>query len=190
MTTIASIQGNGWSVVGYDSRVSEDDGRYYTLPKHSGKVVSNSGYLLGAAGDMRAVNILTDVFKPPPAADLAGVKLDKFMTSRFIPELKSCFEENNYGKDGEQESSILVSVNGVVYDIGSNYEWCHDEYGVYGLGSGGNYALGCLYSSLGAINSRTIEDAKSQVRDALTIAARLDHRSGAPFNVLIQKVDK
>ena len=190
MTTIASIQGTGWSVVGYDSRVSEDDGRYYTLPKNSGKVVSNSGYLLGAAGDMRAVNILTNVFKPPHATDLAGVKLDRFMTSRFIPELKSCFEENNYGKDGEQESSILVSVNGVVYDIGSNYEWCHDKYGIYGLGSGGNYALGCLYSSLGTVNSRTIDEAKAQVRDALAIAARLDHRSGAPFNVLVQRQDK
>jgi ATP-dependent protease HslVU (ClpYQ) peptidase subunit len=187
MTTIASIQGNGWSVVGYDSRVSEDDGRYYTVPKHSGKVVSNSGYILGAAGDMRAVNILTNVFKPPTAGELIGARLDKFITSKFIPELKNCLEENSYGKDGEQDSSILVSVNGFAYEIGSNYEWCHDDYGIYGLGSGGNYALGCLYSSIGPINSRTVDQAKSQVREALTISARLDHRTGAPFNVLVQR---
>jgi ATP-dependent protease HslVU (ClpYQ) peptidase subunit len=187
MTTIASIQGNGWSVVGYDSRVSEDDGRYYTLPKLAGKVITNSNYILGAAGDMRAVNIISDVFKPPSAGDLTGIKLDRFMTSKFIPELKACFEENNYGKDGEQESSILVSVNGVAFDIGSNYEWCHDEYGVYGFGSGGAYALGCLYSLVEPLAGRTIESAKANLKEALSISSRLDHRTGAPFNVIVQR---
>lgn len=187
MTTIASIQGEGWSVVGFDSRVSEDNGRYYTLPKYASKVASNSGYLIGAAGDMRAVNIVTNIFKPTTAGDLTGVKLDKFMTAKFIPELKACFEQNNYGKEGEQESYIFVSVNGTVYEIGSNYEWCHDDYGVYGIGSGGNYALGALFALVEPIKDRTIENSKLYIRDALNISARLDMNTGGPFNILVQR---
>jgi hypothetical protein len=41
VTTIAAVQGEGWAVVGYDSRVSEEDGRAYTLPKDNGKIVKN-----------------------------------------------------------------------------------------------------------------------------------------------------
>lgn len=187
MTTIASIQGEGWSVVGYDSRVSEDDGRYYTLPKHSGKVANVSGYLIGAAGDMRAVNIVTNLLKPQSAGNLVGAKLDKFMASVFIPDLKACLDENSYGKDGEQGSSIIVSVNGVVYDIGSNYEWCHDEIGIYAVGSGGGYALGSLYSLVEPFADRTIESAKAHLKEALTISAKLDNNTGAPFNFIIQR---
>ena len=41
MTTIAAVQGEGWAVIGYDSRVSEEDGRTYILPKDNGKVFKN-----------------------------------------------------------------------------------------------------------------------------------------------------
>ena len=37
MTTIASVQGEGWSVIGYDSRVSEEDGRTTSCQKIMGK---------------------------------------------------------------------------------------------------------------------------------------------------------
>ena len=49
MTTIAAIQGEGWAVVAYDSRVTEEN-RSYVLPKDAGKVVRNGGYIFGAAG--------------------------------------------------------------------------------------------------------------------------------------------
>ena len=94
MTTIAAVQGEGWVVVGCDSRVTENQERIFTLAKENGKVVKNGNYLLGAAGDMRAINLLTHVFKPPVINPTThGVRLDKFMTAVFIPELKKCFED-------------------------------------------------------------------------------------------------
>jgi hypothetical protein len=33
MTTIAAVQGDGWAVIGYDSRITEEEGRSYILPK-------------------------------------------------------------------------------------------------------------------------------------------------------------
>ena len=186
MTTIAAVQGEGWAVVGYDSRVSEEDGRAYTLPKDNGKIIKNGSYLLGAAGDMRAINLLAHVFKPPIcSATTRGVKLDKFITTHFIPELKKCFEENSYSKDGEQDSQIMAIVNGTIYEIGEDYSWCHDELGVYSIGSGAPYALGAL-NALAEGKKRTLTNARSSLKMALAVSCKFDKQSGEPIYLQTQ----
>lgn len=186
MTTIAAVQGDGWAVVGYDSRVTEEN-RIYQLPKEQGKVVKNGPFLLGAAGDMRAINLLAHVLKPPtPAPNDIGVKLDKFISSKFIPALKSCFDEVQYGEKGEQDSNILVVVHGTIYEIGSGYDWCHDSSGIYAVGSGSGYALGSVITSLEG-KKRTMTNVRSSIRTALGISARLDPNTGEPTYMLTQK---
>lgn len=185
MTTIAAIQGDGWAIVGYDSRVTEDS-RIFSLPKDAGKVVRNGSYLLGAAGDMRAVNLLAHVFKPPvPAATDFGLKLDRFISSKFIPALKSCFDEAQYGEKGENDSTVLVVIHGRIYEIGSGYDWCHDERGLYGIGSGAAYALGAMYVAQEG-KKRTMSQARSSVKAAVAIAARLDPSTAEPVYILTQ----
>jgi ATP-dependent protease HslVU (ClpYQ) peptidase subunit len=186
MTTIAAIQGENWAVVGYDSRVTEDNSRIYTLPKDNGKLIKNGQYLLGAAGDLRAVNLISYVFKPPTINPTSyGTKLDKFITTHFIPDLKRCFEENSYSKDGEHDSQLLVIVNSTIYEIGEDYSWAHDESGIYAVGSGAHYALGAMHSALES-RKRTLSSAKTIVRQALTIASKLDPSTGGPFVVNVQ----
>lgn len=186
MTTIAAVQGKGWAAVGFDSRVS-DDSRIYQLPKDQGKVVKNGRYLLGAAGDMRAINLLSDVLAPPaPPAHAEGRDLDKFISTKFIPVLKKCFDDAQYGEKGEHESAILIVVNGVIYDIGSNYDWCRDAHGLYAVGTGSQYALGAL-NSLSEGKNRTMNSAKQMLKTAVGIACRLDSSSAEPVNLLTQK---
>jgi len=145
VTTIAAVQGENWAVVGYDSRVTEENEKIYTLPKDNGKLFKNGAYLIGVAGDMRAINLLSFVFKPPAITPTTyGVKLDKFMTAIFIPELKKCFEDNSYSKDGD-------------------------------------HLLGTLET-----RKRTLGTAKTLVRQALTIAARLDPNTSAPICINVQ----
>lgn len=184
MTTIAAVQGSGWAVVGFDSRATTEDGRVYTMSKSAGKLAKNGEYLLGAAGDLRAINILTYVFKPP-AVPRANTNLNKFMTSVFIPALRTCFEENGLGKEGVQNSVIIVAVRGKVYEIGEQYEWCEDVRGIYAIGSGGAYALGSLYSTIE--KDVDVESAKKFVKSAVEIAASLDPGTGSPVTVLVQK---
>lgn len=189
MTTIAAMQGDGWAVVGYDSRVTEDN-RIFTLPKDAGKVVKNGSYILGAAGDMRAVNLLAHTFKPPvPAPTDVGTKLDKFISSKFIPALKMCFDEAQYGEKGEQDSSVLVVIHGRVYEIGSGYDWCLDEAGIYAFGSGGSYALGAMHAAAVG-KKRTMSHARANVRSAVEIATGLDPASGEPVHILVQSFNK
>lgn len=186
MTTIAAVQGNGWAVVGYDSRVSiiEPVGRVYTMTKSNGKLVKNGEYLIGTAGDLRILNLMSFVFKPP-TIPRANTNLDKFMISVFVPALRSCLEENLASKDGVHEAELIVVVRGKIYEIGSQYEWCEDAKGIYSVGSGSAYALGALYSMLS--KDFTLEEAKKSVKHAVEIAAELDSGTGLPITVTIQK---
>lgn len=187
MTTIAGIQGESWAVIGYDSRVTEEQ-KIYTLPKDNGKVFKNGNYLLGVAGDMRAVNLLSYVFKPPAVPPTTqGVRLDKFISNSFIPELKKCFEDASYSKDGDQDSQVICIINGTIYEIGNDYSWAKDETGVYAVGSGSDYALGALMATL-ETRKRTLATAKTLVRQALTIASKLDPNTSPPIYINVQHI--
>lgn len=193
MTTIVAVQGPAWAVVGFDSRVTEEGGRSYTLGRGSSKVVKNGQYLLGAAGDVRAINILAYAFSPPrPPEGIGGVRLDRFITSKFVPALRTCFEEHGYASKESKEqaqhgSTVLAIVNGQIYEIDEDYAWVRDTTGIYSFGSGGDYALGAMYSKAGDdVSSMGVADVQRLIRESLHIAAKLDIGSGPPFHILHQ----
>jgi hypothetical protein len=178
--------------VGYDSRVTEDGGRSYVLGRGSAKVMRNGQYLLGAAGDVRAINILAYAFTPPKPLDLTGVRLDRFMTSKFVPALRDCFEEHGYAAKESKEqashgSTVLAIVNGQIYEIGEDYAWVRDTTGIYSFGSGGDYALGAMYATAGDdFAAQGVTKTERIVRDALVVAGKLDVATGPPFHVAHQ----
>lgn len=185
MTTIAAVQGLDWAAVAWDSRVVEGD-RVFVLPESQGKVSRNNDFLLGAAGDMRAINLLAHTFKPTrPPTGISDEELDAFMSTKFIKELKRCFDDAEYGEKGSQESSIIALVQGRVYEIGTNYDWCHDIAGFYAVGTGAQYALGALSSLLEGkkITQSAVEKALST---ALAASCKYDPNSGAPIHILVQ----
>jgi len=201
MTTILGIQGETFALICVDSRISSFDssGSAYqvnTLREGSSKVAVNGKYLLGAAGDVRAINILHHVFQPPiPAVNLKGKKLDQFFTAKFIPSLRQCFENEGYAipdkedKEhmAEQASQILVVIHGSIYVVDGDYSWTSDSSGVYALGTGSSYALGALQ----ALHSSTIttpQQAKKIALKAMAIAAKYDPYTGAPFHTFVQEL--
>lgn len=199
MTTIVAIQGNGFALVGSDSRICDVDENGYvmmttTLKGTSAKVATNGKYLLGAAGDVRAINILHHVFNPPPPpAGAIGSRLDKFFTTKFIPALRECFDQQGYSAPSressshlaEQGSSIIAVVNTVIYVVNEDYSWSNDRSGIYALGSGAQYALGALHGRKGKKEYTSVK-ARSEALLALQIAARFDPHTGAPFNCMVQ----
>lgn len=193
MTTIIAAQGETWAVIGYDSLVSDEAGRSFVLGRGSAKIVKNGQYLLGAAGDVRAINILAHVFSPPKANDLVGVRLDKFITSKFVPALRECFEDQGYAprqsRETAQHGSVVIAVvNGTTYEIDEDYSWVRDNTGVYTAGTGGDFALGAMYAMLGdkTPESLGLDQVKKIVKECLAIAVRLDNQSGGPVHVTHQ----
>lgn len=191
MTTIVAVQGPSWAVVGSDSRVTEDYGRTYTIAKGGSKVTRNRKYLLGAAGDMRALNILAYSFRPPDPQLYVDSRLDKFITSDFVPALRDSFEKQGYTQHRPEigpavsGAQVLCVVNGSIYVIGEDYSWVRDVIGLYGMGSGGDFAVGVLHALL-PDGTKDINEAKTAIKTALGVASKLDSGSGPPFNLLVQ----
>jgi ATP-dependent protease HslVU (ClpYQ) peptidase subunit len=201
MTTIVGIQGDGFAVVGCDTRISSfgDAGDAYqisTLGNGSSKLAVNGKYILGAAGEMRAINILHHVFQPPPVTPgLRGKKLDAFVTGKFIPSLRACFDSQGYSPPdsgdskehrAEQGSSVVVVVNGTIYIIESDYSWTSEANYLYSTGTGSSYALGVMQALVGA-KRPTASQARSICTKALTIASKFDPYTGSPFQTLFQE---
>lgn len=202
VTTIIAVQGEGFAVICCDSRIADIDKDGYisqvsTLKEGTSKVAANGKYLLGAAGDLRAINLLHYAFVPPVVpAGLKGKKLDQFITTKFIPALRECFESHGYAMPendakshiAEHASTIVVAILGCVYIIDGDYAWISDASGIHVLGTGASYALGALHVLMAKPNSKlTIQQAKSLSLKALNIVTKYDPHTAPPFNTFIQE---
>jgi ATP-dependent protease HslVU (ClpYQ) peptidase subunit len=201
MTTIAGIQGDGFAVIGSDTRISSygSDGsayQYSHLGPGTSKIAARGKFLLGAAGDLRAINLLHHVYQPPTVApSLKGKKLDSFVTGKVIPSLRQCFDTQGYSapeKDSsrehkaEQGSTIILVVNGTIYIIEEDYSWTTESTGLYACGTGSSYALGALYATTGGKNL-SLYQSKQAVIKALSTAAKFDPYSGGPYHTFVQQ---
>lgn len=201
MTTIAGIQGDGFAVIGSDTRISSfgNDGsayQYSHLGPGTSKIAARGKYLLGAAGDVRAINLLHHVYQPPTVTpSLRGKKLDAFITAKVIPSLRQCFDSHGYSppdKDSsrehkaEQNSTIVVVVNGIIYIIENDYSWTTESSGLYACGTGSSYALGALHALTNG-KGLSLHQAKQAVIKALSTAAKFDPYSGSPYHTFTQQ---
>ena len=197
MTTIVGIQGEGFAVIGVDSQVSAIDENGYSsqtsiMRTGTGKIAQVNKYLLGAAGDVRAINLLHHAFHPPAPPMATGVTLDKFMTTKFIAALRLCFDENGYTatetptkQHAEQNSTIVVVVNAVIYVFENDYSWTAEDSGLYSIGSGATYALGAM--SVLQKKNPTMTDCKKLALRGLATASKWDAYTGSPFKIHIQE---
>jgi len=190
MTTLAAFQGNGWAVIGCDSRASDESGRAMDLA--APKVIENCGYLIAVSGASRGGNISQFGWTPPkPPAVLDQDGLDKFMTKRFIPELRKAFISAGYdakdeGEAAWQDSNLLVAVRGIIYPIFNDYSWDRDVRNVYYAGSGGDVALGAMVALGIEKLSEKPEQAEKVVRQAVVLACSWDVYTSAPVITMIQ----
>jgi hypothetical protein len=187
MTTLAAIQGDGWTVIGCDSRASDEGGRYMDLATH--KIVDNNGVLIAVSGASRGGNIAQFGWKPPKPR--VNEDLDTFMTTKFIPSMREAFIKAGYdGKeDGDaawQDSNLLISVRGVLYPIFNDYSWDREARGIYYAGSGGDIAVGAL-EILGYEKIKTPEAAERALRKAIEAAIKHDIYSGGEIHTYVQE---
>lgn len=199
MTTIIGIQGDGFAVLCSDSRMSsvDDDGyvsRIQTMATGISKIAQIGNVLIGVAGDIRAINLINYSFQPPqPTPALKGKKLDEFVTNKFVPSLRECFDTNGYSPPpressqhlAEHGSEMLVIINRTIYQIENNYAWSIDSSGVYSIGTGTQYALGAL-SALMPPRPFSLAVAKKHAMKAMSITAKYDPHTGPPYVICHQ----
>lgn len=186
MTTLVGVQGDGWAVLGCDSRATLEDGRILEIG--SSKIIENNNILIAGAGAGRGSNILHfgwDAPRPP-----AKVNLDEWMTRVFIPAMRQAFIDAGYDAKAEDaaaehDSEFLICVRGVLYHVFEDYGWDRDVRGLYASGTGADLALGVLdYANV--INAKTAETAVRKVKAAVNTAIKYDANSGGSVLTFIQ----
>lgn len=187
MTTLVGVQGDGWCVLGSDSRASLDSGRL--LETATPKIVENNGILIAGAGAGRGSNLMHYGWKP--AKPRVNQNLDEWMSVQFIPQMRFLFMDAGYdmkeeGNFASHDSEFIIAVHGVIYIIFEDYSWDRESRGFYVAGSGGDYALGALE----ALNYNKCTDPKAAekvVKKSIEIAKKHDVYSGGPVRTFIQK---
>jgi ATP-dependent protease HslVU (ClpYQ) peptidase subunit len=190
MTTILAIQGEDYCAIGSDSQWTDDYNRVGRM--NQPKVVAVGKYLIGVAGDTRGANVIQHAFNPPVLPPkLVGAKLVKFMVSHFVPAYKECLEAHGAGRPqyddqpAQSANEILVCANGTVFQIDEDYGTETDTCNLYAIGSGAHFGLGALQAYTNG--KRVVQtNAKQLLLKSLTVSAKFDSGSGAPFHTFIQ----
>lgn len=160
MTTIIAIETPDGVKLGYDSKGS---GRYDGFHLDHQKFFRNGQVLYGVAGKLGFANTLKHADIP---ALEDGTDPDVWVTNVLTPALRELVEatEPKRTEDGV-EASILVVVEGRVYEFTGDLSWTRRMDGTYAIGSGCEFATGALAAG-------------ASVHKALEIAATYDLHTG------------
>jgi ATP-dependent protease HslVU (ClpYQ) peptidase subunit len=179
MTTIIGVQYEDSCVIASDSRVAEG-GKVYTHPEMV-KAVERGSYIIGGAGDYRALQVVLHGWTPPVVSAKAKTNLYEFVINKVAPSLKLALTDAGIeftkplDNDDKFELQLIVGINGTLFEIDSDFAVAMNDNNFYGIGSGGDFALGALHAG-------------ATVLDAMRIAAINNNGTSAPFHILEQEI--
>lgn len=184
MTTLIGIQLDNRCILAADSQVTEDNQR--TIVTAVPKIVSVGKYLLGIVGDSRPGDILAYNWSPP---NYKGADSVQWMGKKILPSVLAAFKENGYDpfeatKEKDAGFDYLVAFNGNVFHIATDLSFIKSEQNIYGLGSGGQFALGYLASI--STSALTVKP-EIHARRAIEIASILDINTHPPIQLITQR---
>ena len=184
MTTLVGIQLDDQVVLAADSQITEDNLR--TVSTATPKIIHVGKYLLGITGDTRPGDILAYNWTPPT---YKGANPIQWMGKKVLPSILTAFKENGYDsyeatKEKDAGFDYLVSFDGNLFHIATDLSFIQADSAIYGLGSGGQFAAGYLYSFLGGITNKNVEQ---HARRAVEIASMLDINTCPPIQLVTQR---
>lgn len=167
MTTIVAVQGGTVATIGAESYTTYGDRPYFH--KDVKKIIRSGRWLIAAAGDANACDLITNVWKPPTPR--GNKNLYDFVATNVIKSLRKMFADNNYTQQPKDDGfDLLLAINGEVFQITNDYTLLKTSTGIYGIGSGADYAIGALMAG-------------ASVEEAMKIAIKLDINSGGPIQI-------
>lgn len=171
-----------------------------TLPNHHSKITLKNQYIIGAAGDVRAINILQHAYTPPPPPKTNNpTTIDKHIINTVIPTLRETFDNEGYsppdttGRDhkAQQNSTIIIALKARIYIIDSDYSWAPNASNIYTIGTGNQYAKAALHILTNNNTQKlTLKQAQQHTQTALEVAATYDIHTGPPHHILTQSIKK
>ena len=167
MTTIVAVQGGSIATIGAESYTTYGDRPFFH--KDVKKITRSGRWLIAAAGDANACDLIANIWKPPTPR--GNKSLHNFVATSVIKNLRKMFIDNNYTQQPKDDGfDLLLAANGEVFQITNDFTLLRSGTGIYGIGSGADYAVGALMAG-------------ATVEEALKIAIKLDINSGGPIQI-------
>lgn len=177
MSAIVAIAENGIVTMGGD-RASCCEGQ--VSHRAQPKVFRREGYLIGAAGSVRAAHLAQFGEGLPSLTKVADADLDAHMETVFSRWLLDSHADVGFERREENErrfdGSMLVGARGRLWIVFGDYTTVRVD-GYEALGSGGPIALGALYATEG-------QPPLERIMAALEAAERFNAYVRGPFDVV------
>lgn len=184
MTTLAAIQGDGWAVLGCDSKIS-GVGNYTFTPYP--KIFKNGVAVIAACGSVRGLNLLEFGWTVPR---YAGKSVEHYLTRTFIPSMRNVMIEAQVDMQEDKTvpdfgNGLLVAIKGRLFSVNDDYSWDCSEKGLYSYGSGASYSMGALVA-LKADKAKSVEQAQTLIIHAVNTAIACDIYTGGAIHTVAQ----
>ncbi len=171
MTCIVAIEQNGQVYMGGDSAMST-----YSIIEQTrdSKVFIREEFLFGCAGSIRMQQILKFGTLPPLQDD--SLSDFGYLVTFFMDHIRQQFKDAGYMEieNGvEDGGNFLLGYRGTLYTVESDFNINSSASGMSAIGSGGDIALGSLYSTTGK--------PKKRIKTALKVSAHLTPYVRKPF---------
>lgn len=171
MTCIVGVIEDGVVYLGGDSAITAGDTKW-CLNEPKVFLSEDRKMGIGYAGLLRIGNVLKYKFKIPKLRR----DINKYIYKDFVDALRECFKANGISIDGDGDFQVLVAVKGKLFSIDEGFGVSEIRDKFAAIGSGTDYALGSLFSTMG-------QDPNGRVMAALEASAHFSTNVGAPFYV-------
>ena len=151
MTCIAAIAlPNGETWVGGDSAGTNTSSQQTIHVDPKVFFVRNEAgdeFLFGCSTSFRMMQLLQYVFKPPR---YNGGDLHRYMVAEFVEAVRTVLKNGGFARkeaEREQGGKFLVGFRGHLFLIDSDYQVAEAHCGYNAIGSGGDLAIGSLFTT-------------------------------------------
>lgn len=184
-----AIAGQDFVVMAADSAIVDGNKREISI--QTPKIYEVNDYLIGFAGEVRAGQILHYRWNPPKYKE--NIHPIEFMGNKIVPSLRECLKDNGFDPEtvnstsGEDKLlfSAFISFNAWMFAVDQSFSFNMSERGIFASGSGGDFALGYLYS-LRQKNFKTSLLSLAAAEKAVEIGYYLDINSAPPVQSAVQ----
>lgn len=157
MTTIVMKEFPDRIEVAFDSKVSNG---YSFWELKEPKVAEVNGMWFGVAGRLRALQAIHHMSLNPPAKDVKGEELTRWVHRVLVPKLRQVIHEAIPDGAWDSQSGVLAVINKEVYEIDADFTVTQSVDGVFAIGSGSEYAKSAL--KFGASVKESVEFASRE----------------------------
>lgn len=182
MTCIVGLKTENSLIIGGDHAVNDGDRVHIMGPP---KVFKRGRFVIGYCGSLRIGQLIEHSLTIPPGISKKGPL--KYLITDFANAMRNCLNMAGAARkdkeEEEQENRFIVGVEGRLFEIDESYAVCELTDGMVAIGSGVEFALGSLHSTVG-------EDPKIRVEKALAAAAYYCPTVSEPFTIFKMNLKK